>query len=134
MALEWTEKIAVGVDAIDHQHRELFNRTNRLLETCKNGQSQEEVVSAIDFLQEYVDEHLRDEERLQIQSDYPDYEAHKEQHRIFLEKVGNIKTDIDTRGATLVNIMKTTNLFVDWLTKHIAREDKKFGEYLARKN
>ena len=133
MALEWTEKIAVGVKLIDDQHKELFDRTNRLLETCKNGGSQEEVINSLSFLQDYVSKHLRDEEHLQEEHNYPEMEAHKEQHQIFLEKVALIKADIDSRGATLVNVMKTTNLFVSWLSKHISQEDKKLGDFLAGK-
>jgi len=134
MALEWTDKIAVGVDVIDDQHKELFNRTNKLLETCKNGGDQEEVIVALRFLEDYVGKHLKEEEILQRAHDYPDYEAHKEQHQIFLQKVADIKADIDERGATLVNVMKTTNLFVTWLTKHISKEDKKLGEFLSGQN
>ena len=133
MALEWTSKIAVGVDLIDDQHKELFDRTNRLLETCKNGGSQEEVISSLSFLQDYVSQHLRDEESLQEKHNYPDMDSHKEQHKVFLEKVALIKADIDARGATLVNVIKTTNLFVTWLSKHISQEDKKLGEFLTGK-
>ncbi|MES0489236.1 MAG: bacteriohemerythrin [Leptospirales bacterium] len=133
MALEWTTKIAVGVDLIDDQHKELFDRTNRLLETCRSGGSEDEVIKSLSFLEEYVAQHLKDEEDLQRDHNYPDYKAHKEQHQIFLQKVAEIKADIDSRGATLVNVIKTTNLFVSWLSKHISQEDKKLGEFLTGK-
>jgi len=131
MAIEWTEKIAVGVELIDNQHKELFKRTNKLLDTCRNGGSEEEVMNSLSFMQEYVTKHLRDEEALQIKHDYPGFDEHKEQHKIFLEKVNDIKTDIDEKGATLVNVLKTTNLFVSWLNKHISHEDKKLGAFIA---
>lgn len=133
MALEWTDKISVGVTEIDDQHKELFRRTNSLMETCKSGKSHEEVIEAMQFLESYVQQHLSDEEELQKKYDYPEYNAHKEQHDIFLDKVAEIKAEVDQKGATLVNILKTTNLFVTWVSRHISQEDKRLGEYLATK-
>ena len=130
MAFEWTESIAVGVPKIDDQHKELFRRTNDLLESCKTGTAKDETMKAIEFLSDYVKQHLADEEELQKKHNYPGFEDHKIQHKIFLEKVDAIRNNLINDGATLANIMNTTKLFVSWLTQHIKNDDKQLGQFL----
>jgi hemerythrin len=132
--ITWTNDLNIGHDLIDEQHRELLDRTNKLLDSCKSGEGNKGAMDAIKFLDTYVKGHLRDEEQLMIKHDYPAMHEHKQQHVIFLEKVDAMKKSLETQGATLTNVMKTTNLFVDWLLKHIKREDKKLGDYLSTLN
>lgn len=37
MQMLWDSKLAVGVDKIDNQHKELFNRMNSLMDAMKEG-------------------------------------------------------------------------------------------------
>ena len=54
VAIEWTADLATGVDEIDNQHKELFQRINNLLEACNHGKGKEEVKKVISFLEDYV--------------------------------------------------------------------------------
>ena len=42
MSIEWSNSLATGVTEIDDQHREIFNRVNRLSEACSEGKGKEE--------------------------------------------------------------------------------------------
>lgn len=130
MKIEWTEDLAVGVELIDEQHQELFSRFNRLLEACSSGCGKEEIGSTLLFLDEYVRIHFRDEEKLQIAHAFPEYRAHHEQHRIFIHKLEDFKKEMLTGGATLSLTIATNSLLIDWLVNHIAKMDKKIGEFI----
>ena len=85
MSIEWSLDLATGVDEIDKQHKELFQRINNLLEACNHGKGKEEVKKVIWFLEDYVITHFSEEERYMGKYDYPEYSGHKRQHLEFME-------------------------------------------------
>ena len=87
MALQWTGNMATGIEVIDLQHGELFDRINAIFDSCKNGNSKEEVVRVIDFLEGYIVSHFETEEDLQKKHNYPEYMAHKMAHEGFKKRV-----------------------------------------------
>ncbi len=64
MAIEWRDSLAIGVEAIDNQHKELLLRFDRLLNACQTGKGIEELKKLQVFLGEYVHTHFNDEEEL----------------------------------------------------------------------
>ena len=52
MAIEWTKDLETGVALIDEQHKELFDRVNKLLAASSQGRGKEEVGSLLGFLEE----------------------------------------------------------------------------------
>jgi hemerythrin len=133
LKIEWNEDLAVGVAKIDEQHKELFNRFNHLLEACSAGSGSKEIGSLLCFLDEYVRVHFSDEEKLQVAHSYPDYPLHREQHRIFINKLDEFKKEMLTEGATLSLTIATNRMMIDWLLNHIAQMDKKIGEFINQK-
>ena len=55
--LEWTDSYSAGNAHLDEQHKGLIALINRLDDASMTG-------PVLDRLQDYVDEHFRDEERL----------------------------------------------------------------------
>jgi hemerythrin len=134
LKIEWSEDLAVGVENIDEQHKELFRRFNHLLEACSGGFGKEEIGSTLLFLDEYVQVHFRDEEKLQIAHAFPEYTAHHEQHRIFIKKLEAFKKEMLSGGATLSLTIATNTMLIDWLVNHISKMDKRIGEFIRQKN
>jgi hemerythrin len=128
--IEWSEELALGVASIDEQHRELVKRFNMLLTACNEGKGGEQLRSTLEFLRNYVVEHFRDEERLQIRSGYPGYVEHQEKHREFVKKLSMLREQFNDEGASLPLIIKTNNTLVDWLVTHIRRDDQKVGAHI----
>ena len=52
--MEWTEDLAVGVNAIDSQHKELFKRINNTRVGHKQHRCREEIDGTIKFLEDYA--------------------------------------------------------------------------------
>jgi hemerythrin len=129
MSMEWSSNLATGVTEIDNQHKEIFNRVNRLSAACSEGKGKEEVLRLLLFLEDYIKEHFAAEERLQLHG-YPDYAAHKSQHTRFIADVARLTTAFREEGATLTLVIMTNKTLVSWLIQHIGKTDMELAKYL----
>jgi len=128
---EWTDDLATGIEEVDNQHKEIFRRVNTLLAACKEGKGKEKVGEVIGFLGEYVIDHFKAEEALQVKSMYPGYTDHKKLHQEFIGSFAKLKADFDANGPTLTTVMSTNKVVVDWLIKHIKKEDRALADHMA---
>jgi len=130
MSVEWTEDLATGFAGIDEQHKELLRKVDDLLTACKDDKGKEAVADTIVFLERYIKEHFRDEERVQMENAYPEYNAHKLEHEKFLKDFEELKADFEREGASLPLIVTTNRVVVTWLMNHIKKTDKALAEFL----
>lgn len=131
MGITWREDLAIGVDQIDSQHKELLARFDLLLNSCKEGKGREEVLHLLSFLDEYVISHFGDEEVLQKKSGFPDYEAHHAEHVGFIARIAELKERMRTDGSVQIDhVLDTNKLLLDWLLRHISVRDKAVGKHL----
>lgn len=130
MGIEWRDYLAVGVDEIDDQHKELFARFNGLLTACDEGKGDEEVKRLLGFLDDYVTTHFRAEEKIQQEYNYPDYLHHKDQHRWFMDELAKLKEQFASQGPVLGVVLSTNRFLVNWLIEHISKMDKGLGQYI----
>lgn len=133
MAIQWDQSLSVGIDEIDNQHKELFNRVNALLDACNQGKGKQVVGEIIDFLGDYVITHFGAEERYMQQYNYPDYDAHKAMHDGFIDSFGQLKKKFESEGPGIQLVLQTNRTVVDWLIKHIGNTDKALGAFLKTK-
>lgn len=130
MGIQWRESLAIGVEEIDSQHRELLNRFNLLLSACESGKGIAELKRLLEFLDDYVIQHFSDEERLQRMQGYPEYESHKKEHDSFIRQIKAVKDEISSEGVAVHHVMETNNMLLKWLLNHISRVDTELGKYL----
>jgi hemerythrin-like metal-binding protein len=119
----------VGIPKIDEQHRELVDRINQVTSLGMDSVSREETQKTLDFLGDYINKHFSDEELLQKQSNYPDYEYHKEQHKLYIDNFAKLKQEFVTHGSSMKFTLDLNNSIVIWIVKHIKSLDKQFGKY-----
>ena len=132
--MKWTDDLSVGVDLIDTEHKALINAVNDLFDACSKGLGRKKISDTMIFLQNYTVTHFADEEKIQKQSGYPDYQNHKKLHTEFVAKVMEYSKQLEAEGPT-IGLVATFNSFVsNWLIYHISREDKKIGEYISSKH
>jgi hemerythrin len=134
MSIGWNSELATGVDAIDNQHKEIFNRVNKLSAACAEGKGKEEVLRLLLFLEDYIKEHFAAEEKLQMRSAYPNYADHKSQHQQFMGDVARLAAEFKAEGATLSLVIMTNKLLTHWLVQHITKVDKQFANFLKAEN
>lgn len=132
MAYTWTKDLETGNPLIDREHKELIDSINRLLNACAQGKGRDEIEKTVDFLNEYVIKHFADEEKLQVQSRYPDYKNHKQYHEGFKASVREIVQEFQKGGATVVLVGKVNSVIASWLINHIKREDVKVAQHIKK--
>lgn len=133
MGIEWRDSLAIGVEEIDSQHKELLARFNKLLSACEGGKGISELRELLTFLDDYVKRHFSDEEALQRRHGYPDYESHKQEHDSFISRLKALKEEISSEGVAVHHVMETNNMLLKWLINHISRVDTQLGKFIRNK-
>ncbi|MBI5101979.1 MAG: hemerythrin family protein [Nitrospirae bacterium] len=133
--MEWTEDLSVGVDLIDEQHKELFRRINDLVKSIKNHACKFTIGETIGFLEEYAERHFAEEEKYMVMYDYPEYDLHRKQHKVFLSNCLELKKELaglegGGRPGSYELSVETNRVVVDWIAQHIFTVDRKLGAYL----
>src|SRR5574344_443046 len=100
MSYTWSEKLETGNATIDSQHKELINAINELLSACSEGKGRTKIKETSNFLLDYTKRHFAAEEKLQLQSSYPDYSNHQKYHDGFVKEVHQIVDQLEKEGAT----------------------------------
>ncbi|MDH4225758.1 MAG: bacteriohemerythrin [Deltaproteobacteria bacterium] len=120
---EWNDSYSVGVKAFDEDHKIIMHLLNELLkghDSKADMQAQGEIL--IELIK-YTRYHFRHEEELMIQSEYPDYPAHREHHDLLFDKVLKFTNDYLNRA---MDFMAITTFLMEWWLGHIQEEDKQY--------
>jgi hemerythrin len=130
MAYQWDSSLETGHEKIDNQHKQLIAALNNIIEASRSGKGSAEVFKTLDFLTGYTIMHFSDEEKLQLQYDYPDYFVHKQYHDDFKVTVGQLTERLVKEGPTedMVNLVTTS--IGDWLLNHIKGDDFRMAAYV----
>ncbi len=134
--MEWTEKLATGIDTIDSQHKELFKRINNLVVAIKQQRCKSEIDGVLKFLDDYARIHFSEEERHMRETGYPGIQEQIEDHKRYLDALAELKAQASLpriQGSSYDLSATTNQMVVDWIVGHIRRLDMKFGEYLKSK-
>jgi len=134
MGIQWRDSLAIGVETIDNQHKELLLRFDGLLNACEEGRGKDEMKRLLSFLEEYVQTHFRDEEALQRKHLFPGYKEHCVQHAYFEARIKALRSEIDAEGLAMHHVIQTNNLLLKWLLNHISKVDKELGAFFKAGN
>lgn len=132
LTVEWTEAIDIGHPVIDDQHRQLFDRVNRFAEMIKKDRDFALAGPVIDFLDEYVRTHFKDEEDIMEKQGYPFQDVQKDQHERFTERLVRLKQEMQESDGSDRHFLlfKIQILVVDWLVHHTCGADRHLGRFL----
>ncbi|MDR0641731.1 MAG: hemerythrin family protein [Treponema sp.] len=134
MAYQWDSSLETGYEKVDNQHRQLVAALNDLIEASAEGKSHEEIFRTLDFLTAYTIKHFADEEKLQLEFDYPDYLVHKRYHDEFKITVGEMTKQIRREGPTEALIGQVTLAIGNWLLNHIKGDDFRMAAYIKARS
>lgn len=133
MHYEVTPDLITGNGLIDSEHRQLFAAVNDLMDACSRGEGRAQIEKTVQFLNDYVGKHFRDEEDLQTRSKYPGYPAHKTFHDGYRRQLAETAHVLLQEGAT-VKALGDLNRVVGVLVSHIRTEDKRLAKHVQEQN
>jgi hemerythrin len=131
--MEWSDKLSVGIEEIDEQHRELINRVNQFYTAIKANRSKAEALDILQYLSSYVVVHFADEERLQVRSAYPGYAEHKKMHAEFIQTVKQLTAEVQQDGVGMMTFATIATTLSNWLVSHISQQDRKIGLWIQNR-
>jgi hemerythrin-like metal-binding protein len=126
--IEWDDKMSVGVDKIDEQHKELIRILRDFTISISSNSGEGNSKEALKRLYDYTFEHFEAEEYLMSANSYPDMNAHFDEHRKLYDKV--IKLSEAAFVLENADSMEIAEFMSYWLKWHILITDKKLGEFL----
>jgi hemerythrin len=124
--IDWTDKMSVGVEEIDEQHKKLVGIINHLHDSLKTNSFKEELKIIFMELIDYTKYHFEAEEKIMEEAGYEDLESHKKQHQKFVNKLLRMK-DRCYMGKEEISV-ELSSFLSSWMLGHILRSDKDYTE------
>lgn len=132
--MPWHPGLSVGIDMIDEQHKEWFNKAEALFDAGKKGQAKEYIGELLQFLDTYTKKHFKDEEEYMASIGYPELVQQRTAHAAFIKQLAKLRSDYEASGGNLTVIIEANQLVIEWLTKHISNMDRRIGEFVRQGN
>ena len=125
---KWSPDFSVNIKTIDSQHQELINLVNGIFLAATALEKVNVIASMLEALKSYTQTHFDLEERLMQQAHYPDFEAHKLEHKKLLEQLDQVckKHLLEEKPV----YFETLRFLKTWLKDHFTGLDSKYSSVL----
>lgn len=130
MEWQWDSRLETGIEEIDKQHQELFNRIDQLELAIYKGKAAAELIKLMEYLESYILEHFELEEKLMLDNFFPDYAAHVHYHNEFRKICTDLLNNFKKKGGDSYLAIDIDKLMRNWWEKHILKMDMAYIPYL----
>ena len=128
--IEWDDKYCVGVSVIDEYHKKFIDTINKATIVKENNDSPEGVKEVLREMTDHILTHFKTEETYMVKFNYPEYQAHKEEHRVFAVKtIAYLDRVINGDYQIACDILEDLK---SWLVNHIQITDQKYIDCFAK--
>ncbi len=125
--LDWNEQFETGHPLIDTQHRMLISYINRLEEMAGNPSPNQEEIELVlrfmEFLENYIMTHFREEEDCMFRFRCPAHQQNQMAHREFLGFFTGTKLRFEVEGYSVEAAQELFEACVAWIQRHILKID-----------
>lgn len=128
----WIKEYSVGIESMDNHHKMLFEIINELHEAMAERKGKTVLSEVIKKLEDYTIYHFTEEEALLASVNYQELQKHKNEHKVFIDKLFSIEEKISS-GYVATVPTETSVFLTNWLREHIKVEDQKYASALASK-
>ncbi len=124
--------LGVGNEAIDSQHQAMLACMAQL-GRCVDGRDPAGSATALDALWEATVANFAFEEDLMAEHAYPEREAHRAAHHLFLQDLQALMRDLREKGLEERIAAWALQRLPDWLTFHIQTNDAPLALFAVRR-
>ncbi len=128
--LEWRDDFNIGIDEVDHEHRELIGLINSLHAELGGERSGTRVEACLGEILTAVSAHFALEEKIMRARHYDAFTDHKADHERLLDDLRDIM-DGQAGGTALEDNVFSARL-AEWFSAHFRTQDARLHRYLAR--
>jgi hemerythrin len=119
--LHWEKRYSVGIEAVDHEHRELVDLINRLYEEARTKGSKVAVLGFFGDLFKSISAHFALEERVMRERGYDQLTQHKDDHERLLDEIRDIMEDYEVTDLFDENLL--AQRLDAWFSRHFETHD-----------
>jgi methyl-accepting chemotaxis protein len=131
VGIDWSDLMSVGISEMDDEHKELFKRINNLLKGLLGIGGDHDIAALVGSINEYIEYHFRDEEKMMKSYNYPELKDHMELHAIYENDFSLIEKKLREGKFDANLLIEIQDKIINWLLDHIASVDKKYGKFIA---
>jgi|SRR5450631_568252 hemerythrin len=127
--LTWSNENSVGIQAMDEEHRELFDTINELHDAVLSAEEEREQTGLLlRRLVESARNHFSSEESIIAATNYPELSEHSQQHQSLIEEVEELAARFEQDGLVLND--RSLNFLHYWFNDHLQNDDRPLSAWL----
>tara|TARA_A100001015_G_C15029452_1_gene732347 strand:+ start:2288 stop:2683 length:396 start_codon:yes stop_codon:yes gene_type:complete len=126
MKNDWNSKLNTGFEVVDNHHKDIFFLDD-LLHSYIQTHDKSFLDEIIDFLNDHMEPHFKEEESIMKKHQFQDYDYHSAQHDIFIKKIHDIISIYKNQPDFGTHIIFKLRQLIDQLIIHIQQVDIKLG-------
>lgn len=126
--IKWDEKYSVGHARIDHEHQVFVDLIINVSRAEDQHSSKDRVMRLLIELRKYAEFHFYSEENIMLDHDFPEYDAHRQEHVRLLCELERRFHDYRLDAATLNELV---DFLFQWFALHTTCSDKKLAHHIA---
>ncbi len=127
--IRWQDSYNLGIDEIDHEHKQLFELINIVHERSIDA-SHGSMEDALGQIIARVSVHFTNEERVMLAMDFPEYWAHKGDHEQLIDQlcelVAQYRATHNPDSAALARRLES------WFMLHFRTFDARFHQFVQQ--
>ncbi len=121
--ITWKKEFSVGIEEVDHEHKELIELINCLHDIMQLGADQVQVVELLGEIYAQIASHFALEEKMMREINYPLLDEHKEDHETLLDDLRDIMDEVEIDGT--FDAVELSNDLNRWFSDHFKSHDAK---------
>jgi len=121
--LQWREEFSVGIEEVDHEHRELIELIRSLQQDLQAGADADKVIDVLGEIYNQIAAHFALEEKMMRKTRYPALADHKEDHETLLDDLRDIMDEVEDDGV--LDEAQLTDDLDRWFSDHFKTHDAK---------
>ena len=133
MKMFWVRELyGTEIPRIDAQHKDLFERINKLSQSIEHGATKAEILNLFNFLENYTKDHFNCEELIMEQRRCTSCADNKEAHEKFKVEFSKFKNEFLEKGLSEPFIRKLDDFLGSWWRSHIMTIDIKLRDTVRK--
>ncbi|MCP4596631.1 hemerythrin domain-containing protein [Neptuniibacter sp.] len=124
--IQWDKKFELGHERIDFEHRIFLDLIKSVSQLASD---KERALRLLREVEKYAEFHFISEENLMLDTGYPDYSSHKEEHQILL---ATLKEKSFEYRHDQLSLEELSDFLFQWFALHTTQVDSKLTQYISR--
>ena len=131
--IEWKDDFAIGIDSVDHEHRELIALINSVHQRLSDEAPKDEIETVLGEIESGIGAHFALEEKTMRDLAYDQYGDHKADHERLLDDIRDI-ADAYVEGAYAEMSTVLSEHMNIWFSDHFCQMDARLHNFLEKRS